>query len=289
MSSPRISEALAESCRGDPSRAAWLAGLPALIAELAREWSLTIGTSFLDEDGSCAWVAPVTMADGGEAVLKVALPHMEGADEIAGLRFWGGESTVRLLEADESRHAMLLERCRPGTPLRTLAEREQDDVLGELLPRLWRPPPAAPVFRPLTEMLAHWAAESLEDIERSPDPGLVRAGLELFTQLPATAEHAVVLFTDLHAGNVLRAERAPWLAIDPKPFVGDPAYDATQHLFNCVGRMQRDPLATIAGFAGRLGVSRERVRLWTFARAAAEPRGRWRENPWLDVARRIAP
>ena len=118
---------------------------------------------------------------------------------------------------------------------------------------------------------------------------LVRAGLELFTELPATAERTVVLFTDLHAGNVLRAERAPWLAIDPKPFVGDPAYDATQHLFNCLGRMQRDPLATIASFADRLGLSRERVRLWTFARAAAEPRGRWSENPWLEVARRIAP
>ena len=98
-----------------------------------------------------------------------------------------------------------------------------------------------------------------------------------------------MLFTDLHAGNVLRADRAPWLAIDPKPFVGDRAYDATQHLFNCPGRMHSAPLATIATFADQLGVSRERVRLWTFARAAAEPRGRYDDNPWLELARRIAP
>ena len=214
---------------------------------------------------------------------------MEGADEIAGLRFWNGEVTVRLLDADESLGAMLLERCRPGTSLRALPEREQDIVLGELLPRLWRSPPAERAFRPLSEMLTHWADETRTAIDRLADPALVRAGLDLFAELPTTAEQAVMLFTDLHAGNVLRAEREPWLAIDPKPFIGDPAYDATQHLFNCLGRMQTAPLATIADFAGRLDLPIDRVRLWMFARCAAELHGQDMSNPWLDVAREIAP
>ncbi|HEY5062631.1 MAG TPA: aminoglycoside phosphotransferase family protein [Gemmatimonadaceae bacterium] len=98
-------------------------------------------------------------------------------------------------------------------------------------------------------MLAHWANEARAAIDRLPDPALVQAGLELVAELPATAEQLVVLFTDLHAGNVLRAERAPWLAIDPKPFVGDPAYDSTQHLFNCLDRVQTAPIATIASVA----------------------------------------
>lgn len=285
----RIPDGLAESCVGDPARTAWLGALPAVIAELARRWSLTIGSPFPGAEGSCAWVAPTTLAGAGEAVLKVALPHMEGADEIAGLRFWNGEVTVRLLDADESHGAMLLERCRPGTSLRALPEPEQDAVLGRLLPRLWRPPKAECGFRPLSDMLAHWADETHAAIDRLPDPALVRAGLELFEELPATAGQVVVLFTDLHAGNVLRADRAPWLAIDPKPFVGDPAYDATQHLFNCLDRMQTAPLATITGFADRLGLAPGRVRLWMFARCAAELRGREGVNPWLDVARRIAP
>jgi len=51
----------------------------------------------------------------------------------------------------------------------------------------------------------------------------------------------------------------------------------------------RRRVPTIATFADQLGVSRERVRLWTFARAAAEPRGRYDAIPWLEVARRIAP
>src|SRR5260370_38437592 len=83
----------------------------------------------------------------------------------------------------------------------------------------------------------------------------------------------VLLATDLHAGNVLRSERESWLVIDPKPFVGGPAYDATQHLLNCDARLRSDPDGTIGRIADLLAVDRERVRLWTFARDAAGPRG----------------
>lgn len=99
----------------------------------------------------------------------------------------------------------------------------------------------------------------------------------------------MMLATDLHAGNVLRAEREPWLAIDPKPFVGDPAYDATQHLFNSGARLHSDPDGTIRRFADLLGVDGERVRLWTFARAAAEPRHDWKDGDRMALARAIAP
>jgi streptomycin 6-kinase len=235
----------------------------------------------------------VRLPDGADAVLKLALPHMEGEHEIAGLRYWAGEVTAQLLDADESRHAMLLERCVPGTPLRTLYEPEQDVVLAEMLPRLWHSPARnrrqAFAFRPLSEMIALWAGETRAAADEWPDPALVRAGLDVLEQLSGTSQEEVVLFTDLHAGNVLRAERAPWLAIDPKPFVGDPAYDATQHLFNCLDRMRAAPGATIDAFADRLGLDRTRVRGWTFARAAAEPRSDWATSPWLDVARQIAP
>ena len=95
--------------------------------------------------------------------------------------------------------------------------------------------------------------------------------------------------TDLHAGNVLRARREPWLVIDPKPFVGDPAYDATQHLRNCDLRLRSDPDGTIRQFADLLGVDRERIRLWMFARAAAEPRDNWNDDARMTLARAIAP
>jgi len=66
--------------------------------------------------------------------------------------------------------------------------------------------------------------------------------------------------------------RKPWLAIDPKPFIGDRAYDATQHLFNCRERLRSDPDGTIRRLADLLSVDHRRVRLWMFACAAGEPR-----------------
>ena len=110
------------------------------------------------------------------------------------------------------------------------------------------------------------------------DAGLVQEGLRLFSELSRPSGDDVLLATDLHAGNVLRAEREPWLVIDPKPFLGDRAYDATQHLFNCKDRMLAAPVATIHRVADLLGIDDERIRLWMFARSAAEPRDSWNDD-----------
>ncbi len=225
-------------------------------------------------------------ADGTSAVPKLGMPHMEGEHEIEGLRFWNGDPTVRLLEADDELGAMLLERCEPGTVLRRQPEFEQDVVIAGLLRRLWRSPEAPHSFRALSALMKHWSEETLADAELWPDTGLVQEGLRLFEELPRTAPREVLLATDLHAGNVLRSEREPWLAIDPKPFAGDPAYDVTQHLFNCKARLRSDPDGTINRIADLAGVDRERVRLWTFAGAAAEPRGDWSRES-IALARAI--
>ena len=261
----------------------------AIVRELEARWSIELGAAWETVEATCSWIAPARRQDGTPAVLKLATPHWEGEHEIAGLRFWDGDPTVRLLEADERANALLLERCEPGTVLRTRPEEEQDEVIARLLRRLWRRPSEPHVFRPLSEMTARWSEETRGQISRWPEEALVRAGLELFHELPASAPDHVLLATDLHAGNVLQAERAPWLVIDPKPFVGDPAYDATQHLFNCLGRMMEDPLGTIARLAELLGVDAERVRKWTFARASAEPRGGWRGCRRFELARRLHP
>src|SRR5947208_10201119 len=104
------------------------------------------------------------------------MPHMEGGHEIHGLRFWDGDPTVRLLDADDDLGAMLLERCEPGTSLRTFPEPDQDLVISQLLRRLWRTPAVPHPFRPLSAMLAHWSEEALAQAERWSDAGLVREG-----------------------------------------------------------------------------------------------------------------
>lgn len=125
-------------------------------------------------------------------------------------------------------------------------------------------------------MIDPWISESLANQARWTDPGLVREGLRRFEELSrAPGDDHALLSTDLHAGNVLAAKREPWLVIDPKPFVGDLAYDATQHLWNCQERMLNEPIATIERFADLLEVDAERVRQWMFARAAAENRDDW--------------
>lgn len=284
-----IPTSLLTTCRKSPERLAWLEQLPDRIREFESRWSLRLRPPFEGPDVSGAWVARVRRADGSAAVLKLPMPHMEGDQEIAGLRFWHGDPTVRLLDADDDRGVMLLEECVPGTSLRGIPETQQDVVLAELLRRLWQVPPAGHPFRPLSAMTEAWSNETLANAARWPDPALVRAGLELFRELPRSANTAVLLATDLHAGNVLAAEREPWLVIDPKPFVGDPAYDATQHLFNCPERMRANPLGLIRRFANLLGVDHDRVRLWTFARAAAEPRDDWDSDDRMALARAIAP
>ena len=229
----------------------------------------------------------VTRRDGSRAVLKLATPHMEGLDEAKGLRYWNGDPTVFLLEEDPERHAMLLELCEPGTTLRELPEPEQDVVLATLLKRLWgRTGRALPgPYRHLATMLEHWAGETRKEAPRST---LTQHGLRLFEELSQPSHHDVLLATDLHAGNVLRSQREPWLVIDPKPFVGDPAYDATQHLLNCRDRLRADPDGTINRFSAMLNVDPRRVRYWLFARAAAEPRGD-QGNEWMDLAKALAP
>lgn len=281
-----VPQQLAATCRGVPEHSAWLERLPDVVQELQDRWMLSLGTVFDGSEVSCAWVAPAQRGDGSRAVLKLGLPHMEAAHELQGLRFWDGDPTVRLLEADEDLNAMLLERCEPGTALRELPQTEQDVVIAGLLRRLWRKPAEPQPFRPLASMLAYWAQETLAAAASWPDPGLTRAGLGLFEELSRPSADDVLLATDLHAGNVLRARRRPWLVIDPKPFVGDPAYDATQHLLNCRARLLAAPEATIGRLADLLEVDHERLRLWLFARAAAEPRDAWTDDA-MTLARAL--
>jgi len=252
-------------------RDAWLAGLPSLVARIAAEWRIEVGAPFLP-GGMTAWVAPARDDAGNDLALKVGWPHPEAAHEADGLRAWDGSGAIRVHRASQLAEAavLLLERCRPGTLLRDSPAQEHDLVIAGLLPRLWVRPPVGHGFRPLSDMCDYWATRY---DERSPaerrclEPGLARDGIRLLRELPRSGGGAVLLHTDLHAGNVLAAEREPWLAIDPKPYVGDPAYDVTQHIFNGVFLEGADAEALAARMALLLGLDLNRILRWLFARA----------------------
>ena len=204
---------------------AWLERLPAIVAACAEQWSLTLGDPFPAASASVA--LPATTQEGHDAVLKVCFPHHESEHEADALRAWDGNGAVRLLAHDAERWALLLERCRPGEPL---AERPRDealDVLCSVLPRLWLP--AAEPFRPLADEAAWWASylpDRWEAAGRPFERPLLDAALEALRELPATQGEQVLLDQDLHPGNVLSAEREPWLVIDPKPLAGEREFSA---------------------------------------------------------------
>ena len=292
----RLAEAFADAAGVDPARQRWLDRLPAVVAALAAEWELELGRPF--QPGGCvSWVAPARRADGARLALKVGWLHPEARYEADALRWWDGNGAVRLHA--ESRPAdtvaLLLERCEPGTQLASLPEPETDVVLCDLLRRLWREPAPAHQFPSLQSMCDAWAAEyEAAKHDQGPaagpgpaqlDPGVERAGLELFRSLPGSADQHVLLATDLHAQNILSARRAPWLAIDPKPHAGDPAYDLLQHMINC-SRLRTDPAGLIRRLAGLAGLSEERLRLWTCARCVQESLAR---PDLAAVARQLAP
>ena len=295
MADIRVPAYLAETARRDGDLRGWLAGLPAIIAEFTGRWSLRVGEPF-EPGGQCSWVARATGPDGADLVLKIGhrFPGGEERDEAAGLRIWNGNGAVRLHAAHESESAygLLLERCTPGTPLgQPLPEPEQDQVVTGLLRQLWAQPTEGYPFRPLSQMCAEWADEFEREYAAAGtanriDPGLARAGIALFRALPDTADSQVLLCTDLHGDNILAAQRAPWLVIDPKPYTGDPAYDLLQHMLNCEERLAANPAGLADRMAGLAGLDESRVRQWLFARSVQESAG----SPLMrQVARRVAP
>jgi streptomycin 6-kinase len=264
--------------------------LPNTVRTLAKRWSLTLGAPF-QPGGQTAWVAPARDASSTELVLKAGWRHPEALHEAGGLRAWAGRGAVRLIAAEEvdDTVGLLLEACRPGTPLAHRPEEEQDLVVAALLPRLWIVPPPEHPFRSLQVMCDQWASEfemKLAAGRSTLDRGLAREGIALFRSLPASADREVLLCTDLHAENILAAEREPWLVIDPKPYMGDPTYDPLQHLLNCEQRLRADPRGLATRMADLLDLDRDRLLLWLFARCVQE------SPDWplvADVARQLAP
>jgi streptomycin 6-kinase len=259
-----------------PARREWLTALPELIAEIASDWALELGEPYLP-GGQCAWVAPARDLSGAQLALKVGWRHREAEHEADALAHWNGQGAIRCHRTRRLKDTtvLLLERCVPGTQLRcSTPEPDQDVVVAGLLRRLWeRQPEGDHPFASLQIMCDDWADSFELDFATDAhglDAGLAREGIAMLRGLPGSADRSALLCTDLHAGNVLAAERERWLAIDPKPFVGDPAYDAVQHMLNCDERLAADPAGLSRRMADLLDVDPERVRLWLFARCAQE-------------------
>jgi streptomycin 6-kinase len=262
----RVPERLAHivvSAFGDVGRD-WLARLPSLVAHAASSWQLEVGDPF-EPGGNVGWVAPVRRADGRDAVLKVECPGHRNPWAAKGLHHWAGRGAARLLDADEARQILLLERCVPGTNGDDLDVAAANNAVASVLAALHAVEPPAPgEFEPLA-MLVERSREAMWDwfdrFEQPLDRGVVAQADDLFTSLISSSTDTVLLHGDLGPSNVVLSERG-WLAIDPYPVLGDRAFDVGHSLSR---RDLRDAREQVTLFADRLDLDARRIAGWTFA------------------------
>ena len=262
----------------------WLERVPQLLSECAEEWGLRLGEPYSQ---GAAGYAVRAERDGAPAVLKLIYPHREAEHEADALRVWAGDGAVRLLDYDEGRWAMLLERCEPGT---LLAHADPDtalDVLVSLLPRLWKRVEGA--FHTLADEAEWWVEEMPDEWERAGRPierGLLDDVMGTLRGLSASQGEQVLLHQDLHTDNVLAAEREPWLVIDPKPLVGEREFNAAPIVRDYVlGHSRADVLRRLDRLSSELGLDRERARGWTIGQTVAWMFGNTQIQKHLETVR----
>jgi streptomycin 6-kinase len=172
---------------------------------------------------------------------------------------------------DVERRALLLERCEPGTPLSAEHPGFALDILIGHLPRLWIPaPPTIPSLAGEVERLIHSLTWAREKADGRVDRRMIDAAVEAMTRLVATQGEQVLVHQDLHAGNVLRAEREPWLAIDPKPLSGEREFAVAPVVRSSeLGHSRLAVLERLDRLCGALGLDRDRARGWTIAQTVA--------------------
>jgi streptomycin 6-kinase len=82
---------------------------------------------------------------------------------------------------------------------------------------------------------------------------------------PPTQGELVVCHQDLHRGNVLQAQREPWLAIEPKPVVAEREFDTATLIRDGPGDLRW----RLNFLAAELDLDRERARRWALAHTLA--------------------
>ncbi|ONM49256.1 kinase [Nocardia donostiensis] len=263
----------------------WLADLPEVVAKRCQDWALElIGQPF--GGGTHSFVAPVRRADGSVAVLKIPVVDEENLGEAAGMFCYQGDGAVQLYDYDPESGALLLEWARPGTPLvrqpRIPLEGKPENagkvqIACALYRRLRRPPidipPGYPPLPLVADMVAGWVEQLDEPDLAAPFPASLLARAHRWcAELAEPDGPLLIVNRDTHLGNIVAAEREPWLLIDPKAYLGEAAFDAGFLIMKQV-ESNPDPERArrfVAATAAELDIECERARGWAFMRAVEE-------------------
>ncbi|MCV0427102.1 MAG: aminoglycoside phosphotransferase family protein [Roseibium sp.] len=247
----------------------WLDRLPDLFRTARSRFDLdSVGQPF--SGGYVSFVLPAKRGPD-DVILKLQFVHRESRFEADALRHWNGLGACRLLGHDPEIGAMLLERCRPGSYLAEAPETDQLGVLADLLRKLLVP--AGDPFLSLIEESTSWISSLEKDWLNAGKPCeryLVDFAVSALKELNSTETEQVLLHQDLHGHNVLSADREPWLAIDPKPLVGDPAFALSPIVRSFeFGHTREAARFRLDRLSEELALDRERARLWTVGQTMA--------------------
>jgi streptomycin 6-kinase len=244
----------------------WLDALAGIVADLERDWAITVGAAF--DEGTEAFVASVELADGTPAVLKVLVPRADGvADrEATVLRLAGGDGCPTLYRDEPERGALLMERLGPSMSALGLPYEQRLPELCDAAARIWRP--AAGVDLPTGAQKATWLVDYItstwEGLDRPCSARTVDHAVACAERRRAAHddERSVLVHGDVHQWNALRSGDG-FKLVDPDGLLTEPEYDLGVILREDPDEpLAADPRATAHWMAGRCGVDATAVFEW---------------------------
>lgn len=256
---------------------AFLEALPDSIAEASAQWGLTdvqpVPTLSYNFVAFANW-------DNNKVVLKMGVPNNEMLSEMEALKLFNGEGACRLLDYDEERYWMLLERLTPGVMLSTLEDDEEaTHIAAEVMQKIWRSGldiPAAHISKFIK--LSDWF-DGLKKLRPRFNGGTGPFNKKILQRVErsvadflAENHQPVLMHGDFHHFNILSSERG-WLIIDPKGVMGPACYEVGPLLINPWGdflsrtnhRLMMKRRIDI--LHEHLGFERERIHEWGLAHA----------------------
>jgi streptomycin 6-kinase len=251
---------------------AFLKALPDLILEASTRWNLTN----VQPAPTLSYNFVAFAKRGNEqVVLKMGVPNDEMESEIEALRLFNGEGACRLIDCDEEKSWLLLERLHPGVMLSTLeSDEEATTIAAEVMQKIWRPAPENQVFIRLSDWF-----DGLKELRVMFNGGTGPLNEKLVERVEGSVKEflaenhrPVLMHGDFHHYNILSSERG-WLVIDPKGVIGPACYEVGPFLINPWGELlsgrdyQVMTKRRIDILHERLGFERERIHKWGLAHA----------------------
>jgi streptomycin 6-kinase len=252
--------------------------LESVARDVASEWGVAIGPPF--QLSNYSYVAPA----GRDAVLKIGWPHDdESPHEADALELWAGNGAVRLLRVDRSRRALLLERAWSGSDLAALEGAAATTIAVDVGARLWRP--AAAPFHWIGDHVPRWLADATPG--SAAGRRLLERARKLFERLDV--HDGTLVHGDFHHYDIIDAGTR-YVAIDPKPMVGEPEFDVPPFLWNPLAPQmtQEDTERRLAAFA-EAGLDEARMRAWALIRGAYLGVGDWVGEHAVHILEAIQP